>query len=69
MSPLPEVDNTPEIQLGPSKTVEMMLIVGGMDTEGEVFDDCLVCLLKDHGEDVDASAAASDDVLNGATST
>ena len=47
----------------------MMLIVGGMDTEGEVFDDCLVCLLKDHGEDVDASAAASDDVLNGATST
>ena len=42
----------------------MMLIVGGMDTEGEVFDDCLVCLLKDHGEDVDASAAASDDVLS-----
>ena len=28
----------------------MMLVVGGMDTEGEIFDDCLVLLLDDLGE-------------------
>ncbi len=29
------------------KTVDMCFIIGGMDTEGEIFDDCLVMLLKD----------------------
>ena len=28
------------------KTVEMCLIFGGMDTEGEIFDDCLVYLIS-----------------------
>ena len=64
VSPLPEM-TAPEIQ-GPTKTVEMMLLVGGMDTEGEIFDDCLVFLLKDHGEDVDDDV--EEPVVNGAAS-
>lgn len=32
---------------GKTKIVEMLLVVGGMDTEGEIFDDSLVLLLND----------------------
>ena len=28
------------------KTVDMVLLYGGMDTEGEIFDDCLVYLVS-----------------------
>ena len=31
----------------PYVTVEMCLVMGGMDTEGEMFDDTLVMLLED----------------------
>jgi len=29
------------------KTVEVAMILGGMDTEGEIFEDCLVMLLRE----------------------
>jgi hypothetical protein len=32
---------------GPSKLVDLLLVHGGMDTEGEIFDDCLVYMLKE----------------------
>lgn len=44
---------------GPTKTVDMLLVVGGMDTEGEIFDDCLVFLIKDHGPDEDQETAGA----------
>ena len=50
----------PELELGPTKTVEMMLVLGGMDTEGEVFDDCLLYLLKDLGEKETQSTDGAD---------
>ena len=58
---LPEIQPTipePEVELGPTKTVDMMLVVGGMDTEGEIFDDCLVLLLDDLGENEVSSSEA-----------
>ncbi|ELU01582.1 hypothetical protein CAPTEDRAFT_122343 [Capitella teleta] len=32
------------------KLVDVALVMGGMDTNGEIFDDCLVYLLKDHAD-------------------
>ena len=34
----------------------MLLVIGGMDTEGEIFDDTLVYLLQDLGPDEEMEA-------------
>ena len=39
--------------------MELCLIMAGMDTEGEIFDDCLVYVIGSEEEDTGAAAAAN----------
>ena len=59
-APLP-APVAPEIE-GPSKIIEALLVLGGMDMEGEIFDDCLLYLLNSEGvEEEGATGGASGD--------
>ena len=44
---------------GPHKFVDLALIFGGMDTEGEIFDDVLVYLLREEPETADRGMGAT----------
>ena len=49
----------------PHVTVEMCLVMGGMDTEGEMFDDTLVMLLEDAGSGVGVNGEGKEEGTEG----
>ena len=49
----------------PYVTVEMCLVMGGMDTEGEMFDDMLVMLLDDGGTEAGVNGVGKGDGAEG----
>ena len=46
-------------------TVEMCLVMGGMDTEGEMFDDTLVMLLDEPGIEAGVNIVGKEDGAEG----